>query len=136
MFRSVLKIAPLLLVLASVTAFSACGDEKSAPTLTSARVGPSSPSGYYLEMTVSPSVVLFEGSATFSVRAWDINGNPASGVTIYVSGAVDTSATLTTGSNGYAAMLLDVKDRLGPESMTATLENKSVTVSYVVVPAV
>jgi len=135
MFRSVLRFAGLFMALASVIAFSACGEE-SAPTLTSARVGPSSPSGFYLELTVSPSVVLYEGSTTFSVRAWDINGNPASGVTIYVSGAVDVAVVLTTGSDGYAAMLLDVKDRLGQETMTATLQNLSVSVSYMVVPAV
>jgi len=130
-----LKFAPLFLVMASVMAFSACGEE-SAPTLTSARVGPSSPSRYYLEMTVSPSVVLIKGSTTFTVRAWDINGNPASGVTIYVSGAADVAVTLATGSNGYATALLDVKDSLGQKSMTATLENLSVSVSYQVVPAI
>jgi len=128
-----MKIAPLFLVLASVLVFSSCGSE-SAPTLTSSRIGPTTPGGYYFELTASPSVVLYEGSTTFTVQVWDQNGNLASGVSVHFSGAVDVAVTGTTGSNGISTMLLDVKDRIGTESMTATVENKSVTVSFVVVP--
>ena len=136
MFRSVYRFAGLFLALASVIAFSACGEDKSAASLTSARVGPSSPSGYYLQLTVNGSVVQVEGSVTFSARVWDINGNSASGVTVNPSGAVATPVEVVTGSNGYAVFSLFVVDILGNYTMNATLEDLAVAVSYVVVPAI
>jgi hypothetical protein len=127
-----MKQTGLFLVLASVFIFSSCGAD-SAPTLTSATVGPTSPGGYFFEMTVSPSVVDEGGSTVFTVRVWDSNGNPASGVAVYFSGSVDEAGPGTTGSAGITLLLLDVKEGTGTFSMTATIESESVTVSYMVV---
>ncbi len=134
MFRSLFRFAGLFMALASVVSFSACGDEKSAATLTSARVGPSSPSGYYLQMT-GPTLIALKESGTFSVRVWDRDGNPASGVTVNIAGALTLGVPITTNISGYASTFLAVKVPLGLEIMTATLENKQVTVSFTVLPA-
>lgn len=134
MFRSGIKIASLFLVLASAFAFSSCGE--SAATQTSARIGPTSPSGYYFELTVSPSVVPYEGSTNFIVRVWDNFGIPASGVTVLYAGSSDTPGSTTTGTDGIATIGLDVKDRVGTETMTATVESLSVAVSYIVLSSI
>lgn len=136
MFRSLFRFAGLFMAIASVIALSGCGEEKSTASLTSARVGPSSPGEYYLQLAVNGYAVQVEGSVTFSARVWDRDGNPASGVTVNMAGAVATPVEVVTGSNGYAVFSLFVEDILGNFTMTATLENLTVTVSYVVVPAI
>ncbi len=136
MFRSLYRFAGLFMAIASVVAFSACGEEKSAACLTSARVGTSSPSEYYLQLTVCGYVVPVEGSVTFSARVWDGDGNPASGVAVAMAGPVATPVEVITGSNGYAVFSLFVEDILGNFTMTATLEDLRVAVSYVVVPEI
>lgn len=133
MFRSGMKYAGLFLVLASVVVFSSCGEE-SAPTLTSSRVGPTT-SGYYFDLSISPSVFEIDGSASITVRVWDSGGNPAAGIIVALSGSFEDGAFVTTGANGISVGILAVSGSgSGVGSVTATLENKSVTVSYVVVP--
>ena len=134
MFRSGMKIASLFLALAFVGLFSSCGAE-SAATLTSSKVGPTSPGGYFFELTLAPSIIEVDGSASVTTSVWDSNGNPASGVNVTLSGSVEDGAFVTTGTDGIALALLAISgEGSGTGSVTATVENKSVTVSYVVIP--
>ena len=135
MFRSGMKYGVLFLVLASAAIFSACGEE-SAATQTSSMVGPTLPTGYYFDMTISPSVIEAKGSTTVTVRVLDSAGAAAATVDVYVSGSSDKGAVITTGANGIGAAFLDITGTgTGTSYLTATLENKSVTVSYIVVSA-
>lgn len=134
MFRSGMKFGGLFLVLASLVVFSACGEE-SAPTQTSAVVGPTSPGGFYFELTMSPSIFESGGTSTVTVRVWDSSGFPASGVVVSLTGSVEDGDFFLTGTNGIAAAILTTDgEGSGPSSITATVESLSATVSYVIVP--
>lgn len=136
MFRSGMKYGRLFLVMASIVVFSSCGSESSAPTITSERVGPTL-TGYYLSMTISPSIIQDGGSTTVSVRVTDVNYTPMFPIAVEVSGSSDTGATITTSGNGIGSASLDIDDgSTGVGSLTATLENKSVSVSFIVVPTI
>jgi len=97
-------------------------------------VGPTQPSGYYFDLTVTPNALFVGGGVQSSVNVRDSHGNAVGGasVVITVSGidAFDAAGlAITTNANGQGSMWMEYKGvGIGGLSFfTATLENRSLT---------
>ena len=104
-------------------------------------VGPTYPSGYYFEGSVTPHSVVPPTSVVFMIRVYDQNGNLVAGVPVSASGAEDTAIS-TTGSDGVALFSLQVKTRgsgniMGSVSyFTFIIEDTVLTIPLQLIPSV
>lgn len=140
MFRLISKyllkaFIPLMLVF-----LYACGDAGDTTTVKASITGPTSPGGYYFDFKLSPAVVAEGGNITVTVNMYtSVATTPwraLSGGTVIIAGATVTSAaSLTSNSGGVAQAIFTTEGNAGTSgSITATVEDKSLTLAYAVVP--
>lgn len=132
-WKKILILAALLL---APLALAGCGDGEGVASASSGVRGPSYPSGYYVELTVTPYNTITNSTVNVTVKVWDSNGNPAGGVVVMVGGdeSADDKNFQTTGSNGEAIWSWEIKAPAGAVvPITATVESTSATVNVQVV---
>jgi len=93
------KIIILGVLLVTPFALAQCGEGGSVAS-TSASAGPTFPSKYFFEATVTPHTVENKGTVALVVRTWDENGFPVSGVTVTVVGPNKSATTGSKGTSG------------------------------------
>ncbi|HEB72379.1 MAG TPA: hypothetical protein ENI77_07130 [Nitrospirae bacterium] len=93
------KILILGVLLVTPFTLAQCGEGDSVASAT-ASAGPTYPSKYYFEATVTPSVVDNKGTVGLVVRVWDENGYPVSGAVVIVVGPNKSATTGTKGTKG------------------------------------
>lgn len=114
-----LTLAKILLLAALFVAplvMAGCGAapaEESVANSNPVTRGPSKPSGYYVEMTITPHTVQTPGTIAVRVRVWDARGNMVSGVPVTVVGALDKAAAGTTDANGLLIGTVEIKGDAG-----------------------
>ena len=131
-----IKITSAIVLVIALATFSSCGNtEDFAPTHTVGTAGPTAPSGYFFDLTASPYIIQGSGSILFSTRITDVNGTAVAGITVNFNGDPDSAGAATSDASGYAEAVLTIKS--GGTSftgyVTATVQNKSLTVPYQVV---
>ncbi len=108
MSRSRLNLAVLVLIpVVALLLMTSCGNSGASTEKTVGPIGPTN-SGYYFDMSISPSIVKSGVTSTvfIKVNVWDVNGLPVSGVTVnYVA---EDSASAVTDSTGLAFQTLEV----------------------------
>ncbi|MDH5478255.1 MAG: Ig-like domain-containing protein [Nitrospinota bacterium] len=103
-------------------------------------VGPTYPSGYYFDGTVTPHSVVPPSSVVFLVRVYDSNGNLVPNVPVYWGGPDDAGIS-TTGYDGIAVFMLQIKAAGGGGIMgsvmynTFTVEDTYLTIPLQIVPS-
>ncbi|MDH5637006.1 MAG: hypothetical protein OEZ04_00775 [Nitrospinota bacterium] len=103
-------------------------------------VGPTYPSLYYFEATVTPHTVVPPATAIFMVRVFDSNGNLVPNVPVYALGA-DESTMGETDYSGIARFSLVIASKGGGGisgyvlPMTFSVEDTSLTIPVQVAPA-
>lgn len=130
------KIASAILLVIALGAFSSCGNtEDYAPTHTVGTAGPSSPSGYYIDLTASPYIITGSGVISFTTRVTDVNGTAVAGVVINYTGDADTGGVATSDASGYATAVLSITSGGGTwvGYITASVQDLNLTVPYQVV---
>lgn len=145
MFLTGIKKPLLIASLVIVAALSACGDfdgdysqsNKVGPK------GPTIPSGYYFDLTLSPSVVQSGGDtdSTISIttHVWDANGVGVANVAINYGGDFENGNSVVgaTDSNGYDTTILTVSGILevaNRKYITITVEDTTLSASYRTIP--
>lgn len=103
-------------------------------------VGPTYPSKYYFDATVTPHSVLPPATVTFMIRVWDNNGNLVSGVPMTVAGAA-TSTTATTNDAGVAYIVYTISKSssssgAGVTYITVNIEDTVLTIPLQLIPSV
>ncbi|VAX14736.1 hypothetical protein MNBD_NITROSPINAE04-1163 [hydrothermal vent metagenome] len=93
------KIVILGVLLMTPFTLAKCGAGDSVASAT-ASAGPTYPSKYYFEATVTPNVVDNKGTVGLVVRVWDENGYPVSGAVVIVVGPNKSATTGTKGTTG------------------------------------
>ncbi|MGK7345339.1 MAG: hypothetical protein ACNS63_05975 [Candidatus Nitrospinota bacterium M3_3B_026] len=134
------KILILAALLLAPLALAGCGESEgeSVAAASSGVKGPSYPSGYHMELIVTPYSTISNSTVNVTVKVWDSNGNPAGGVAVMVGGdeSADDDNFGTTGSNGEARWSWEIKAPAGAVlPITATVESMSATVMVQVVSA-
>jgi len=125
------KILGLIALILAPFLLAQCGDAGMSATSTVGEAGPTEPSGYYFNATVSPHSIISGAIVTIHVRVWDSNGNLASGVWIALSGVVaDPKDVQTqTGSDGTGGWVFEMKYPPGSViPVNITVENKTLSV--------
>lgn len=134
MFKSKASLLAIAFVLAVTPLLNSCGNEENASCYTTSKDGPSS-SGYYLELTLCPSVVAENGTINLSARVWDGSGNVAAGVDVNFGGSTEAGAMVPTDQWGYAEFALITTGGAGTTgSITATVQDISVGAPYQILP--
>ncbi len=131
-----IKLTTVVLAVMALAALNSCGNtEDFTATHTVGPAGPTAPSGYYFDLTVSPYVVTDGGTFILTSRVTDGAGNAVAGAIVILAGDAEESCAATTDAAGYGSCALTV-DAGGAfvGYITAQLENKALTVPYQVVP--
>ena len=131
-----IKIASAILLVIALGAFSSCGNtEDYAPTHTVGTAGPSSPSGYYIDVTASPYIIQGSGVIAFTTRVTDVNGTAVAGVAINYTGSADSAGAATSDASGYATAILTITSPGGTwvGHITASVQDLNLTVPFQVV---
>jgi len=102
-------------------------------------VGPTYPSYFYYDVTVTPHSVLPPATVTFVVRVWDHNGNLVSGATMTAAGP-DTSTEGVTDDAGLAYLVLKISKSTassgaGVVFVTINIEDAALTVPIQLIPS-
>jgi len=127
-----LKIAALGFIVAVLAVLPSCGKESDTTTV----VGPSDAtlSGYVFTMSIAPNVVNKGGSLTITVTVKTAAGAAVPSASVSYSGDV-SAGTATAGANGIALANLSTTGSGGSTGyVTATVENKSLTVPFQIKP--
>jgi len=111
-FISWKKTLTLILLLVTPLILVRCGGGESVASHTVGPVGPSWPSSYYFDATVTPHTIKSNGTVLITVQVWDSNGNVAGGVLVTIVGP-ETSGTATTDTGGLASSVLTVTGNAG-----------------------
>ncbi len=134
------RLALLVLLLASPATLVSCGNGDGGEQVASGHVGPvgpTSPSGYYFEVTVTPHTITSGSDIAVTIRAYDQNGNAASGVPVNVAGTgMDPKDTFgSTSSTGYARWSIQMNSVVASYSyVTVSIEDKQLTVPVYIIP--
>ncbi len=111
------KIVILSALIAAPLFLANCGSDGSehVATQTVGPTGPTSPSGYYFEVTASPHTIPVGGGVVLSVRVWDENGNAAGDAwgAWSITGVLSfdgASGLFITDTNGYSYFAYEFKD--------------------------
>ena len=106
-------------------------------------VGPTYPSGYYFECTITPHSIVptKDGSfLTILTRVWDSNGNLAAGVPVQVA-AGGVAHRETTGYDGILLMMIGYKIEAGADIVyghvkyvTVNIEDSFLTIPFQLIP--
>lgn len=131
-----IKLTSAIILVIALVSFSSCGNtEDFAPTHTVGTAGPSSPSGYYIDLTASPYIITGSGVISFSTRITDVNGTAVAGVDVNYTGDADTGGFATSDASGYATAVLTITSGGGTwvGYITATVQDLKLTVPYQVV---
>ena len=130
------KITTAILLIIVVGAFSSCGNtEDFSPTHTVGTAGPSSPSGYYIDLTASPYIITGSGVIAFTTRITDVNGTAVAGVDVNYTGDADSAGSATSDASGYATAVLTITSGGGTwvGYITASVQDLNLTVPFQVV---
>ncbi len=112
-FMSWKKTLTLILLLVTPLILVRCGSGgETVASHTVGPVGPSWPSSYYFDATVTPHTIKNNGTVLVTVQIWDSNGNVAGGVLVTIVGP-ETSGTATSDSGGLASAVLTVTGNAG-----------------------
>ncbi len=127
-----LRFAMLVLLISAVAGLSACG--KASETQSKAGPSDATVSGYTFTMAISPNVVKTGGSCTITVRVTNATGVAVASVSVAYSGDA-SSGTATTDANGVAQASLTTTGGAGSTGwITATVQDKSLTIPYQIKP--
>jgi hypothetical protein len=130
------KIIILGVLLVTPFALAQCGSSTEGESVSSSHVGPVGPTfpgKYFFDATMTPHTVMAKGTVTILLRAWDIDGNPAPGVSFITSGfikEIDLDSLPTTGSGGYTYMVIEIP--AGPANVSSlifTVEDTSLSIA-------
>lgn len=133
------------LALAALLAFApaamvGCGNSNGGQQVASDHagpIGPTSPGGYYFEMTVTPHTITSGSNVVAQIQVYDNQGNTAPGVMVALVGdnSDPKEAFGTTGSGGWVRWAIQIG--YPPNSyvyLTASVEDKTLTVPVYVAP--
>ncbi|MBF0170327.1 MAG: hypothetical protein HQK87_04445 [Nitrospinae bacterium] len=134
------RLALAALLLAAPAFLTYCGNADGGQQVSTDHVGPvgpTTPNGYYFEMTVSPQTITSGSNVSITVQVYDEQGNAAADVLVVFAGASNDpkESSVVTGVNGQGYFILQVK---GPPSsytyVTCTVEDKQLTVPVYITP--
>lgn len=130
-----LNTTALALVIAAFSFMPACGQATDS-SVKVGKAGPTTPSGYYFEMVVSPAVVKTGGSLTATVNVTNAAGAAiTAGPTCYFSGDVSSGSATADTTTGICAASISVSGSAGSTGYVAvTVENKSLSAAFQVKP--
>jgi len=98
--------------------------------------GPTFPSSYYFDLSITPHTIQTPGTVGVTVRVWDSRGNVVANAPIIFVGP-DTSTTGTTSAGGISTKVLEIKGNAGGVVfVTVTVEDSSLTLPVQIVAAV
>ncbi len=101
--------------------------------------GPTAPSGWYFDMTVTPQTIVFGGSTVATIRVWDSQGNAVSGAVgqISMTGLPPqvSSVAFVTGENGIVYVPAQVAKTTVPGTvfLIANLEDSTLNLPVTVI---
>ncbi len=135
------KILILGVLLVTPLALAQCGESggESVASHHVGPVGPTFPSGWYFDATVTPHSAPAGSTVIFTIRVWDRNGLPASGVEIWLGlSATETSVEnpFFTNLYGYMTQQYEIEGGGGGEVtyLSVTVQDTVLTLPIQIIP--
>ncbi len=133
------KILILGVLLVTPLALAQCGENggESVSSHHVGPVGPTFPSGYYFDATVTPHSIPSDSVVIVLLRAWDNKGNPVAGAAFFLGGIDTVENPGVTGVGGFTYFEVTIEGGEGSTVfLTFTLEDSSLTLPVQIIAGV
>lgn len=133
------KILILGVLLVTPLALAQCGESggESVSSHHVGPVGPTFPSGYYFDATVTPHSIPSDSVVIVLLRAWDNKGNPVAGAQFFLGGLDTVENPGTTSAGGFTYFEITITGGAGSTVyLTFTVEDSSLTIPVQIIPSI